>query len=125
VAASRSSTRASLVILPDQEGYQFKIAHPAIRGEAPVPGWTPPAPSRSRSLIRRFRVKLLEAEGYRYAIRLKASAVLERHIALETTESHLSDLFRDRPEIGKARSRPPAAAWTPEDVTRLCPHGGG
>jgi hypothetical protein len=33
-------------------------------------------------------VKLLEAEGYRYAIRLKANAVLERHTALETTESH-------------------------------------
>ena len=44
----------------------------------------------------------MNAEGYRYAIRLKASAVLERHIALETTESHLTDLFRDRPEIGKA-----------------------
>jgi hypothetical protein len=26
-------------------------------------------------------MKLLEAEGYRYAIRLKANAVLERHIA--------------------------------------------
>ena len=47
----------------------------------------------------------MEAEGYRSAIRLKANAVLERHIALETTESHLSDLFRDRPETGKVRSR--------------------
>ena len=38
----------------------------------------------------------MEAEGYRYSIRLKANAVLERHIALETTESHLTDLSRDR-----------------------------
>ena len=34
----------------------------------------------------------MEAEGYRYAIRLKANAVLERHIARETTEPHLSDV---------------------------------
>ena len=29
----------------------------------------------------RAGMKLLEAEGYRYAIRLKANAVLERHVA--------------------------------------------
>ena len=49
----------------------------------------------------------MEAEGYRYVIRLKANAVLERHIALETTEFHLSDLFRDRHKTGSAPPRCP------------------
>ena len=51
----------------------------------------------------------MEAEGYRYAIRLKANAVLGRHIALETTESHLSDLFETVPRRGKPDLDPPAA----------------
>jgi hypothetical protein len=44
----------------------------------------------------------LEAEGYRYAIRLKPNVVLERHIALETTESHLSEVT---PSAGFTRPR--------------------
>ena len=60
----------------------------------------------------------MEAEGYRYVIRLKANAVLERHIALETTESHLSDLFETVPRRGKPDLDPPAATRTAEVVTR-------
>ena len=70
-------------------------------------------------------MKLLEAEGYRYAIRLKANAVLERHIALETTESHLSDLFETVPRRGKPDLDPPAATRTAEVVTRPGLPGGG
>jgi len=61
---------------------------------------------------------LLEAEGYRSAIRLKANAVLERYIALETTESHLSDLSETVPRREKPDLDLPAATRTAEVMTR-------